>query len=151
MSRSIVLGEQSVQVHAAAELCFQVVASAGSTIEDRGDREKLVRFRTQLGNRELVTVEVVRLKPPNRISYRWVEGPLRNVQESIDILPISEEECELRHGGHFDTRHGGVRGLVEGWIIGRMFDRAVREHLEQAKLAAAARAERSHMFPRKTP
>lgn len=148
MGRIVELPEERARVEAPAELCFQVVAAAGTTLEERSDREKLVEFRTDLRRRELVTVELVYLDPPNRIAYRWVEGPLRHVKETIDVLSRSEGGCELRYRGRFETPHRGIRGAIEGWIIRRMFGRAVREHLASAKEIAEARTGRSHVFPR---
>ncbi|MEX2556517.1 MAG: hypothetical protein WEB06_12935 [Actinomycetota bacterium] len=148
MSRIVALREQSLRVRAPQELCFQVVSSAGPVVEERGEHEKLVEFRIDLGNRKLVTLELVHLEPPDRIAYRWVRGPLPMVEESIEVMLLSVDACELRYRGRFQTPHGGIRGLVEGWIIRKMFDRAVGEHLDQARRTAEARAERSHIFPR---
>jgi hypothetical protein len=148
MGRIVELPEESARIGAPAELCFQVVAAAGTMLEERSDRERLVEFRTDLRGRELVTIELVYLDPPNRIAYRWVEGPLQHVEETIDVLPRPEGGCELRYRGRFETPHRGIRGVIEGWIIKRMFAPAVREHLERAKEIAESRAERSHVFRR---
>lgn len=146
MGRSVVLPDRAVSVDAAAELTYQVVSSAGRTLEHRGDRERIVEFHTEARGRPVVTTELVRPDPPHGIDYRWLEGPLPAVEERIDAIPVDPYRCELRYRGRFETPHGGLVGIVEGWMIRRMFDRAVRDHLDTAKQLAEKRARRSKLF-----
>ncbi len=150
MGRSVALPNRAVPVEAAAELTYQVVSSAGHTRERRGDRERIVEFHTEVRGRPVVTTELVRLDPPHGIDYRWLEGPLKAVEERIEVTPVDPHRCELRYRGRFETPHGGLVGLVEGWVIRRMFDRAVRDHLDSAKHLAEERAKRSKLFRRAT-
>ena len=149
MGRSIVLPDRSFSVEAPAELTYQVVSSAGRTLDHRGDRERIVEFRTEGRGRPVVTTELVRLDPPHGIDYRWLEGPLPAVEEHIDVVPTEPNRCELRYRGRFETPHGGLVGIVEGRVIRRMFDRAVGRHLQLAMQLAEERAKRSKVFREK--
>lgn len=146
MGRSVALPDRAISVDAAAELTYQVVSSAGHTRERRGDHERIVEFHTEVRGRPVVTTELVRLDPPYGIDYRWLEGPLPAVEERIEVAPVDRDRCELRYRGRFETPHGGIVGIVEGWMIRRMFDRAVRDHLDTAKQLAEERAKRSKLF-----
>lgn len=148
MGRIVALPGRAVSVDAPAELTYQVASSGGRTRERRGDRERIVEFHTEVRGRPVVTTELVRLDPPYGIDYRWLEGPLTAVVERIDVTPIGPDRCELRYRGRFETPHGGIVGIVEGRMIRRMFDRAVRQHLDTAKQLAEERAKRSKLFRR---
>jgi hypothetical protein len=146
MGRSVALPGRTVSVEAAAELTYQVVSSAGQTRERRGVHERVVEFHIEVRGRPVVTTELVRLDPPYGIYYRWLEGPLPAVEERIEVTPVEAHRCELRYRGRFETPHGGIVGIVEGWMIRRTFDRAVRDHLYTAKQLAEERAKRSKLF-----
>lgn len=147
MTPLVSLREHRLRVEAPPALCFQVVASAGRTMEQRSEREKVVRFETQVRGTTIVTTELLRLDPPNRIDYRWLDGPLPAVEETIDFA-ADDGGCMLRYRGRFRTPHRGLRGRIEAVLIRRMFDRPVREHLAEAKRIAEARARRSRVFAR---
>lgn len=136
----------SIAVSAHAELTYQVVASAGRLVEDQGD-VKIVDFETQLGDKKLVTRERIRLDPPRRIEYEWLDGPLPYVVEEIEIRPEGANS-RLIYRGEYATARGPWRCLVGIIWVYRVFNRLVREHLEEAKRLAEERAARSHLFPR---
>lgn len=137
-----------VFVRAAPEICFQVVSSAGRTLERNTDGTRLVEFEVTVGGKRIVTKELVRAREPERIDYRWVEGPLPAVEETIWI--------DARDGGAI-LRYEGRFGVDAPWFlrpfarrfIAKRFARAVHEHLLDAKELAERRANRSRLFPRK--
>lgn len=143
------LKHQTLLVRAPPELTYQVVASAGRLVEDRG-QEKIVDFETQVGERKVVTRELVRLDPPRRIEYEWLRGPLPHVVEEIEVRPEGDDS-RLIYRGEYATARGPWRCLVGIFWVYRVFNRLVLEHLEQAKALAEKRASKSRVFPPKVP
>lgn len=140
---------QSAVIRAPQELCFEVVAAAGRRLEKRSKNEWVVEFTTRVGDRTVTTVELLILDRPTSIDYRWLEGPLPEVEETISFSALDAATTRLDYRGTF--RLG--RGLL-GWLIGvvrvkPLFDRLVAEHLEQAKEVAEARAARSQVHATK--
>lgn len=135
-------------MRAAPEICFQVVASAGRVIESRPDGERLVEFEATVDGKRIVTKELVRANEPDRIDYRWVEGPLPAVEETIAILP-AEGGATLRYEGRFAVdAPWPLRLFARRWVA-KKFSRAVHDHLLEAKEIAEQRASRSRLYPRK--
>lgn len=148
MRRPRSLPERRVRVRAAPALCYQVVSSAGRILERRSPTERVVEFDAVAGGKRVVTKELVRLdEPGRRISYEWLEGPLPFVQESIDVEALPDGSAELRYRGRYATKRGPIQCLLGMLFVRRVFDRAVREHLAQAKQIAERRAARSKLFP----
>ncbi len=129
---------------------FEVVSSAGKKIGDSPEG-KLVEFETHWRGKQIKTIEAVSLEPPVRIGYRWVEGPLDQVEEEIVFEARAADVTLMRYAG----RIAGARGLT-GWlrtvlIVRPIFNRLVREHLVAGKEMAEKRARRSHVHPRQAP
>lgn len=137
-----------MRVAAPRPLCFEVVAAAGKTIEVRSDSERVVEFETAHGGRAIRTVELVRLTPPERIDYRWIEGPLPAVEETIFFEEAGPRETALVYTGRFAPGRGARAWLVGPFFVRRSFNRLVAEHLETAKDVAERRAQRSLVYPR---
>ncbi|MBA3430964.1 MAG: hypothetical protein H0U16_05725 [Actinobacteria bacterium] len=142
------LRDQAVVVNAPRELCFEVVVAAGRRIENRSDKAWVVEFVTAAGGREVRTVELLTLDRPRAIHYRWLEGPLPDVNETISFATIDENTTRLAYRGAFSLGRGPL-----GWAIGLLrvkplFDRLVGEHLQQAKEVAEKRAARSRVHAR---
>jgi uncharacterized protein YndB with AHSA1/START domain len=136
--RRIRLKTQRVIVHAPRALVFEVVAAGGQVVERRSDTELVKEFKTTVGRRKVTTLELVRLRPPERIEYRWLEGPLHRVEEAIEMAEPAAGATEITYRGSFWTRAlGWVRARAR---IKRSVDRAVTEHLQQAKTIAEKRA-----------
>lgn len=143
------LREQGVVVNAPRELCFEVVAAAGRRLEKRSDTEWIVEFMIDGGSRRIRTVELLTLDRPRAIHYRWLEGPLATVKETIGFAAIDETTTQLTYQGTFSLGMGPV-----GWAFGRLrikplFERLVGEHLQQAKEIAEARAARTSAHARR--
>jgi hypothetical protein len=140
------LKQQSLEVAAPQRLVFEVVSSAGKVVEKRSDTEKVVEFSIELGDRTIVTRELITLEPPERISYRWLEGPLPHVEEEIEVRATGEKRAEMVYRGEYATGKG-LRSCIAGYLwVKRVFDRLVTDHLEEAKRISEERAERSRLY-----
>lgn len=139
-----------VHVRAVPEICFEVIASAGREIERAPGGERLVAFRVETGRRVVETKEILRAREHDRIDYRWVEGPLPFVEETIFIDP-APGGAVLRYEGRFAVDAPALVRPVARWWIARVFARAVRAHLSEAKTIAEQRAARSRLYPREEP
>lgn len=142
------LRDQAILIDAPCELCFEVVAAAGRCLEKRSDTEWVVEFVTEAGDREVRTVELLTLDRPRSIHYRWLEGPLTEVKETMRFASADVDKTKLSYSGAFSVGRGPL-----GWLIGRLrvkplFDRLVQEHLSQAKEIAEKRAARTRVHTR---
>ena len=142
------LRQQEVVVDAIPELCFEVVAAAGRRLETRSETEWVVEYVTGAGGREITTVELLTLERPRAIHYRWLEGPLPEVSETIRFLPLSGDKTKLAYSGTFSVGKGPLGWLIGLFRIKPLFERVVKEHLEQAKEISEKRAERSRVYTR---
>lgn len=144
----IALATQCVRVEAPRDLCFEVVAAAGKVVEKRSDDERVVEFVSEHRGRTVRTIELVKLDPPERILYRWLEGPLPGAEEEISFEVAADGCTEMTYRGSFRPGSGPLRWLLGRLYVKRAFDRLVREHLDQGKQAAERRAARSHVHGR---
>ncbi len=142
------LKTQSVGVAAPRELVFEVVAAAGKDVGEVEDG-RLVEFETEWAGRVITTTESVSLERPRRIGYRWVTGPLIGVEEEILLEETGPRSTEMTYRGRFRTPKGVVGWLRGAVVVRPIFNKLVRQHLEQGKDLAEARAERAKLYPTK--
>ena len=147
---AIRLRTQSVLVLAPRELCFEVVAAAGREVEEVSPSERIVEFKSEYRGRDVLTLERLRLSPPERIDYEWLKGPLPDVRESISFDPDGPGRTRITYEGTFDVEEGLIARVVGRVWIKPAFDRIVLEHLVEAKRIAESRAKRSHLYPSDT-
>lgn len=140
------LKTQSIEVAAPRELVFEVVAAAGKDIGEAEDG-RLVEFETEWAGRIIKTTEAVSLERPRRIAYRWLTGPLVGVEEEILLEEIGPAATEMTYRGRFRTPKGIVGWLRGAAVVRPIFNKLIRQHLEQGKELAEARARRSHLYP----
>ena len=158
MPRPIPLVPQSVAIVAPRELVFQMLTAfrrgrlsgdnAESTrlISEEGN-VKIVEFHTKSGRFTYRTVEKVILRPPERIEFEHLEGPLVFSEETFILEETPHGATLLTHTGSFIWK----RIPVLGWLVGVLYvrpiyHRAIRDHFAAIKPAAEARAKRSHVF-----
>ena len=103
---------------------------------------------TEANGRQVKSVELLTLERPRAIHYRWVEGPLPEVRETIRFSPASGDKTRLTYTGTFAVGRGALGWLIGLFRVRPLFNRLVREHLEQAKEIATKRAQRSHVHSR---
>ena len=144
------LSDQSVVVDAPRELCFEVVAAAGRRLAKRSEKEWVVEFTTLADDREFRTLELLTLERPSVIRYRWLEGPLPEVRETIRFVPLDHNRTRLAYSGTFSVGRGLLGSVIGRLRVKRRFDRLVLEHLQQAKEVAERRAMRTRVHPRST-
>lgn len=145
------LRQQDVVIEAAPELCFEVVAAAGRRLEKRSETEWLVEYVTEVSGREIKTVELLTLERPTAIHYRWVEGPLPDVNETIRFTAVDGDKTNLTYSGSFSVGKGPLGWLIGLFRVKPMFENLVTEHLDQAKQIAEKRAGRTHVHNRSEP
>jgi hypothetical protein len=141
----IALATQCVRVEAPRDLCFEVVAAAGKLVEKRSQTERVVEFVSEHKGKTIRTLELVKLEPPERILYSWLKGPLPGVEEEIAFEVAADGCTEMTYRGSFRAGAGSLRWVMGRLYVRRVFDRLVREHLDQGKRAAEQRAARSHV------
>ena len=158
------LANQNITIAAPRPLVFQMLSAFGRghlpgddgessrVLEREGDR-LTVEFFTKEGRRRYRTVEEVTLFPPERIAFRHLEGPLHHSSEEFLLAEVADE-TELSYRGDIQCRMAWLPGV--GWLIARFYvrpkyDRVIRRHMERLKMAAQARAARSHIFHRQAP
>jgi len=130
-------------VRAPAPLLYEVISSAGKTLESRGN-ENIVEFEVEAAGKKIRTVEQVILEPPV-IKYRWLQGPLPFVEEEIEVTPRGSHS-ELNYRGRYATGPGLINWALGIFVVKRVFDRTVAEHLDQAKKIAEERTKRSKVY-----
>lgn len=107
-----------------------------------------MEFETRLGDRVIKTVEEVQLRRPDRIGYRWVEGPLDGVEEEIRFEEQRRGETLMTYSGSLEAPRGLVGWLRTFFFVRPVFNRLVGEHLVEGKRVAERRAARSRVHPR---
>ena len=125
---------------------------SAKVLERDGDR-LTVEFFTMDGKRRYRTVEEVMLFPPERITFRHLEGPLHHSSEEF-LLEEVAGGTRLSYRGDIQCRMAWMPDM--GWLVARFYvkpkyDRVIRQHMERLKIAAQARAARSHVFRRQAP
>jgi hypothetical protein len=135
-----------MRVEAPRELVFEVVSSAGKEVGEAG-HEKLIEFETTWRGQVYRTVEAVALYPPDRIAYRWTEGPLSDVEEEIHFGELGPRETEMSYRGSFKAAPGFLGWLRSFIVVRSIFNGSVREHLEEGKRLSEQRALRSRLYP----
>ncbi len=141
------LKRQTVRVAAPRELTFEVVAAAGKKTGETDDGI-IVEFETQRGGRVITTIEELRLRPPHSIAYRWLEGPLDDVEEEIRFEQHGPGETLMTYSGSLGAPRGVVGWLRTFFVVRPIFNRLVTEHLLEGKRVAEKRAARSRVHPR---
>ncbi len=160
---NVKLTGQSQFIKAPRELVFQMLSSFGkgslpgaqdesSRILEQVGNSIVAEFMTKSGGRIYRTVEEVKLFPPERITFRHLEGPLAYAQEEFSFLE-SGDGTELLYTGEIKHRVPFLPGV--GWIVALLYikpkyDAVIRAHMEKSKAAAEARAARSHVFRKPT-
>ncbi len=162
VSKPITLRDHSVSIDASRELVFQMLTSfrrgrisgddaeSSRLISENGDT-KIVEFRTKAGPFTYTTLEEVKLDPPERITFKHLDGPLHFSEEAFTFEEKLDGNTVLTHSGSFIWNPFPFFGWFGGVIYTKpMYHRVIRKHLAVVKEAAEARAARSHVFRRRT-
>jgi Polyketide cyclase / dehydrase and lipid transport len=153
------LGPITIRIAAPRDLVFEIInapyagrAGSGSGVEViAGDGALVVAaHNTKVHFYTARTVEVVEFEPPGRVAFKHLTGPVPAASEQFTLADV-DEGTELLYSGEF-----GVDFFVLGRIAGRhwvrpQWERSVREHLDDLKARAEARAARAQARAARTP
>ena len=155
------LADRKVTIDAPRELVFQMLSAIGkgrlpgaegesSRVLERDGNTIIAEFMTPSGKSIYRTVERVQLYPPERITFCHLEGPLTYSDEAFDLIE-QDGGTELRYCGEIECRVPFLPGM--GWLtaltyVRHKYNSVIRNHMDSIKMAAEARAARSHVFKR---
>jgi len=145
------LGPIRMPIAAPRETVFDVIAAPylGKTpramrsrlrVLERGTDMVLAAHYTQVGRRTTTTVETVRFRRPDLISFRLVRGPVPHVTESYE-LRATPNGTELLYIGELGTDLWGLGGWWAGRVAGP-WERAVQDSLETIRAECERHATR---------
>ena len=159
MTRPIELSRRRMLVKAPRELVFQTITSFGRRYrrDSVGDSSKLVsregdrltvEFRTRAGLFTYTTLEEITLHPPDRVTFRHLDGPLHYAFEEFTLTDV-DSDTDLCYEGEFIWSRIPIIGWIGAMVYTRpLFERAVARHMAHIRETCEARARRSHLFRR---
>jgi hypothetical protein len=144
------LGPLTVEIDAPRDLVFEQLSApylgrapreTATELEviERGSDMVVARHVSKVAFYASETVESVRFEAPGRISFRHLRGPVPHAVEAFELAE--------RNGGT-ELVYSGELG-IDFWLLGKLTGRywvvptwigIVREHLDEVKTAAEARA-----------
>ena len=113
--KHIELATQRVTIQAPKALCFEVIAAAGETVQKRSDTERVVDFDLEHKGQLIKTRELLNLRPPDAIDYRWLDGPLPFVEETISFEARGDRTTDMIYEGSFSLGSGW-----RNWLVGAL-------------------------------
>ena len=151
----------SVEVDAPAPLVYQMLAAAGQGTPGSDERVEVhtrehgrmvadfwTRVPLPAGRSRIVrTREEVQFRPPDRIEYRHLDGPLRGLLESITVAPVdgAPRRSHLRYEAAF-PRVGWLQLVWFRLLVRHLLRQTMAAHFEDLRGRAEARARRSRVF-----
>lgn len=144
------LGPLKVEIDAPRDLVFEQISSPylGRTpaalrskveVLERGTGLAVAKHRTKLPLMDAVTVEAVVFEPPNRISFRLLQGPVPHVSEEF-VLEQIRSGTLLTYRGELGADLWLVGRFYGGSIVRPAWERTVAASLEEIKNGAEQRA-----------
>jgi carbon monoxide dehydrogenase subunit G len=157
---SITVGPISVRIGAPPQLVYQMLSAIGQGDERDGERAEVLQrngdelvcdFWTSVSlpvgvDRLVRTRERVTLRPPNAVEYEHLDGPVRGLRETITVGPDPDGGTRLSYVGSYEPR-GLVDSLRASLLARPVIRRVIRQHFDDVRLRAEARAARSRIFP----
>jgi hypothetical protein len=104
-------------------------------------------LRVPLGVDRLVrTRERVTLRPPDTVEYEHLDGPVRGLRERISVGPDPDGGTRMTYVGSYEPR--GILDRLQASLLARpVIGRVIRQHFDDVRQRAEARAARSRVFP----
>ena len=150
------LRQQSVTIRASRSAVFQLISSfgadgpgtgasssasetgEGSRLVERDGNRLLMEFHSRDGRKTYRTLEEVMLYPPERITFRHLEGPLHHSQEEF-VFTEADIGTVMTHNGEIECRKHWLPGA--GWAVARFYvkrryERLVLRHMHDLKQQA---------------
>lgn len=155
----VAVGPVTVEIEAPPALVYQMLAAIGQGAQQDGERAEILeavgdefvcdfwtRVSLPIGRDRLVrTRERVWLRPPNRVEYEHLDGPVRGLRESIVVEPTRRGGSRLTYAGTYHP-HGLVDRLRATALARPAIHRAMHVHFADVRERAEARAKRSRVF-----
>lgn len=156
---TISIGPVSTTIEAPAPLVYQMLAAIGQGDGHDGERAEVLQrdgdelvcdFWTRVSlpggiDRLVRTRERVTLRPPDRVEYEHLDGPVRGLCESITVAPQPDGGTQMTYIGSYEPR--GALDYLRARILARpAIGRVMRQHFDDVRGRAEARAARSRVF-----
>jgi len=156
----ITVGPVSTRLAAPAELVYQMLSAIGqgdgkngerAEVLERGHDELVCDFWTRVSlpvgfDRLVRTRERVWLRPPDSVEYEHLNGPLRGMRETITVVPHLDGGAEMTYRGFYEP--AGMLDHLRFSLLARpVIGRVIRQHFDDIRQRAEARAARSRLFP----
>lgn len=153
------VGPVSMEIAAPAALVFQMLAAIGQGAQKDGERAEILeqrdgalicdfwtRVSLPVGRDRLVrTRERVCVRPPDRIDYEHLDGPVQGLLESIVVGAGTAGGSNLTYTGRYHPR--GFADHLRATLLARpAIHRVMRAHFAEVRDRAEARASRSRTF-----
>ncbi len=157
--KAIDIGPVTVEIAAPPALVYQMLAAIGQGAQQDGERAEILervedefvcdfwtRVSLPIGRDRLVrTRERVSLRPPDRVEYEHLDGPVRGLRESIVVELAQRGGSRLTYAGVYHPR-GLVDRLRATALARPAIHRAMDVHFADVRERAEARARRSRVF-----
>lgn len=154
------IGPVSCAVAAPAPLVYQMLSAIGQGSQKDGERCEVIErggdnlvcdFWTRVplpgGHVRLIrTRERVRLRPPDKVEYVHLDGPVHGLRESIALAPIANGRTRITYSGTYEP--SDTLDWLRARLVARpLITRVMKQHFEDLRQRAEARAARSRVFP----
>ncbi len=161
---TVTIGPVSARIGAPQPLVYQMLAAVGQGGGRSGERTDVLQrdgdelvcdFWTSVslpvGTARLVrTRERVTLRPPDTVEFEHLDGPVRGLRETITVVPHPDGGTQVSYVGAYEP--AGIIDRVRASLIARPVIRmVVRQHFDDVRRRAEARAARSRVFPSEAP
>ena len=153
------VGPVTIEIAAPPALVFQMLAAIGQGAKQDGERAEILEQRDGelvcdfwtrvslpiVGDRLVRTRERVWIRPPDRIDYEHLDGPVQGLQETIVVGAGATGGSNLTYTGRYQPR--GLADHLRATLLARpAIHRVMRAHFAEVRDRAEARARRSRAF-----
>lgn len=153
------VGPVTIEIAAPPALVFQMLAAIGQGAQQHGERAEVLeqrdgelvcdfwtRVSLPVGRDRLVrTRERVCVRPPDRIDYEHLDGPVQGLQETIVVGAGATGGSNLTYTGRYHPR--GLADHLRATLLARpAIHRVMHAHFAEVRNRAEARARRSRAF-----
>lgn len=156
----VTIGPVSARIGAPPQLVYQMLSAIGQGDGRDGERADVIQrngdelvcdFWTSVSlpvgaDRIVRTRERVTLRPPDTIEFEHLDGPVRGLRETITVVPDPDGGTRISYVGSYEPR--GILDHLRAILLARpVIGRVIRQHFDDVRQRAEARAARSRVFP----
>ncbi len=157
---SVTVGPVSVRIAAPPQLVYQMMSAIGQGDGRDGERAELLDrngdklvcdFWTSVSlpvgaDRLVRTRERVTLRPPDTVEFEHLDGPVRGLRETITVDHDPDGGTRMSYVGSYEPR--GILDHLRASLLARpVIRQVIRQHFDDVRQRAEARAARSRVFP----